>query len=107
MEQGDQLMPPLSNVASGRTPQCKARSKRNLRRCLNPCAYGMAVCRFHGARRKETIERGPTHPQYKHGNETQQARRRRVEAMTRIRFLTDLGVAAGFIGKRVPGRRPG
>jgi hypothetical protein len=99
-------MPPLPNVVSGRTPQCKARSKRSLRRCKNPCAFGMPVCRFHGARRPETIRRGHAHPQFRHGRETREARRRRVEAMTRLRYLTDLGVLGGFIKRRAPGRRP-
>jgi hypothetical protein len=99
-------MPPLPNITSGRTPQCKAQSKRSLLRCLNPCAFGMRVCRFHGGRRKETIRRGADHPAYVHGRETREARRRRVEAMTRLRYLTDLGVLGGFIKRRVPGRRP-
>ena len=99
-------MPPLPNVASGRTPQCRARSKRSLERCLNPAAYGMPVCRFHGARRPEAVLRGPRHPQYRHGRETLEARRSRVEAMARIRFLTDLGAAVGFLRTRISGRRP-
>lgn len=99
-------MPPLPNVASGRTPQCRARSKRSLRRCLNPAAYGMPVCRYHGARRPESVKRGPAHPAFVLGRETRDARRDRVEAMTRIRFLTDLGVAVGFLRTRISGRRP-
>ena len=66
----------------------------------------MPVCRFHGARRPETVLRGPSHPQYRHGQETLEARRNRVEAMTRIRLLADLGVLGGFLQRRVPGRRP-
>ena len=97
---------PLPNVASGHTPQCRARSKRSLSRCKNPTAHGMPVCRFHGARRPETVLRGPSHPQYRHGQETLEARRNRVEAMTRIRALADLGVAGGFLTKRISGRRP-
>ena len=100
-------MPPLPNIASGRTPQCKARSKRGLEQCKNPAAYGCKTCRFHGARRPDTVKRGAAHPQFRHGRETVEARQRRVEAMTRIRFLTDLGVAGGFIRTRLPGRWPG
>ncbi len=65
----------------------------------------MSVCRFHGARRPETIKRGPAHPQFRHGRETQEIRHRRVDAMSRIRLLADLGVAGGFIERRIPGRR--
>lgn len=97
---------PLPNVASGRTAQCTARSKRNKRRCLNPAAFGMPVCRFHGARRFASVKRGSDHPQYSHGRETVEARRRRVEAMSRIRDLVELGVHGGFIERRIPGRRP-
>lgn len=97
---------PLPNVVTGRTPQCRARSKRSLRRCLNPAAYGMPVCRFHGARRPETVKRGSDHPNFQHGRETIEARRRRVEAMSRLRLLADLGVAGGFLQRRIPGRRP-
>ena len=100
-------MPPLPNIASGRTPQCKARSKRSLRRCNNPAAYGCTTCRFHGARHPQTIKRGSDHPQYRHGRETLEARQRRVEGMTRIRRLVDLAVDAGFLKKRITGRRPG
>ena len=89
-----------------RLPTGLARSKRSLERCKNPAAYGMPVCRFHGARRPETVLRGPSHPQYRHGQETLEARRNRVEAMTRIRLLADLGVLGGFLQRRVPGRRP-
>lgn len=98
---------PLPNVASGQTPQCRARSKRSLSRCKNPAAYGMPVCRFHGARRPDAVLRGSRHPQYRHGQETLDAKHGRVEAMTRIRVLTDLGVLGGFLKRRIPGRRPG
>jgi len=100
------LVMPLPNVTSGRTAQCRARSKRSLRRCLNPAAFGMPVCRFHGARRPETIKRGADHPQFVHGRETVEARRRRAEAMSRLRFVSDLGVVGGFIQRRIRGLRP-
>ena len=46
-------------------------------------------------------------PPVPHGQETLEARRGRVEAMTRIRLLVDLGVLGGFIRTRISGRRPG
>ena len=99
---------PLPNVASGRTPQCKARSKRSLRRCQNPCAFGMPVCRFHGARRADTVKRGSDHPQYLHGRETQQRRQARREASIRLRNLEDLMRLFRFTtARRTPGRKPG
>ena len=95
---------PLPNVLTGHTPQCRARSKRSLSRCKNPAAFGCGTCRFHGARRPESVKRGPSHPQYRHGQETLDAKRGRVEAMTRIRVLVDLGVAGGFLKRRIPDR---
>ena len=97
----------LPNVLNGSARRCTARCKsRNLDQCRNPAAFGCGTCRVHGARRPESVKRGPSHPQYRHGRETLEARRSRVEAMTRIRVLTDLGVAGGFLTKRVSGRRP-
>ena len=99
---------PLPNVASGRTAQCRARSKRSLRRCLNPAAYGMSVCRFHGARRPQSIKRGAEHPRFRHGRETQQRRQARREASIRLRDLEALMHLYRFTTtKRTPGRKPG
>ena len=98
-------MPPLPNVATGRTPQCRARSKRSLEQCKNPAAYGCATCRFHGARRTNTIKRGLDHPQYRHGRDTLEAKKRRVSGMSRLRHLVDIAVTAGFIRTRIAGRR--
>ena len=99
---------PLPNVVSGRTAQCAARSKRSLRRCLNPAAFGCKTCRFHGARRPESVKRGSDHPQYKHGRETQQRRQTRQEASIRLRDLEELMYLCRFTtAKRTPGRKPG
>jgi hypothetical protein len=54
----------------------------------------------------DAVLRGTSHPQYRHGQETREARRSRVEAMTRIRALADLWVAGGFLTERISGRRP-
>ena len=97
---------PLPNIASGRTAQCAARSKRSLGRCRNPAAFGGKTCRIHGAKKLNAVIRGADHWNFKHGHETLEARRRRVESMSRLRFLVDLGVLGGFLKKRVPGRRP-
>jgi|694.fasta_scaffold65109_2 hypothetical protein len=98
----------LPNVLNGSVRRCTARCKsRNLDQCRNPAAFGCRTCRVHGARRPESVKRGPTHPQYRHGRETLEARQRRVEGMTRLRRLVDLGVAGGFIRTRITGRRPG
>ena len=88
-----------------RLPTGLARSKRSLERCKNPAAYGMPVCRFHGARRPDAVLRGPSHPLYRHGQETLEARRNRVEAMARIRAVVDLAVDHGILKRRMVGRK--
>jgi hypothetical protein len=98
----------LPNVLNGTARRCTARCKsRNLDQCRNPAAFGCSTCRVHGARRPESVKRGQAHPQFRHGRETLEARQRRVEGMTRLRRLVDLGVAGGFIRTRITGRRPG
>lgn len=44
---------------------------------MNPAAFGMGVCRYHGARRPDTVKRGVDHPRYRHGRETREAKARR------------------------------
>jgi hypothetical protein len=53
--------------------RCRAKAKATGRRCENPAAYGMPVCRFHGARKKSAIRSGPAHPNFKHGQRTLEA----------------------------------
>lgn len=54
---------------------------------MNPAVYGMPVCRYHGARRPETIRKGANHPQYKHGRETNELRADRRAGIARIEAL--------------------
>jgi len=70
---------PLPSIVSGKTKRCKAKCKARGDQCRNPAAYGMAVCRYHGARKTETIMRGANHPQYRHGQETILAKAERHE----------------------------
>lgn len=97
---------PLPSVRLYGAKQCHARSKRSGQQCKNPAAYGMPVCRYHGARASETILRGEDHPQYRHGHETLQMRQAHREAMGRLRTLVDLAVDHGILRRRVPGRKP-
>ena len=85
------------------TAKCKARQSR----CFNLAAYGMTVCKVHGARKKETILKGKDHPQYKHGKATQGARREYSQKMHDLRVLEDLGFKYGIMtGLRTVGRKP-
>lgn len=97
---------PLLNISTGRTPRCEALCKRRQARCWNPAAWGCRTCKYHGAKKPSAVIRGADHWNYKHGRETVAARRRRLEAVSRIRLLVELGVRGGFIQRRIPGRRP-
>jgi hypothetical protein len=96
---------PLPNITKHHAKQCSAQAKSSGCRCQNLAAFGMNVCRVHGARKATTIKRGIDHPNYQHGRETRQGRINRVKAMKRLRFLEEIGHIFGFIeGKRIPGR---
>ena len=61
----------------------------------------------HPARRPPSIRRGSDHPQYKHGECTQEAREAYSEASFLLRQIEDIGFRRGlFIGNRTPGRKP-
>ena len=90
--------------------RCQATSKQTKLQCGRAALPGKSKCRFHGG-----LSTGPKTAEGRrkcaavrtiHGDETYEARRGRVEAMTRIRLLADLGVLGGFLQRRVPGRRP-
>jgi hypothetical protein len=97
---------PLPNVLSGTSQRCKAESKRSQERCKNPAAYGMPVCRYHGARKPETIRRGANHPQYKHGRETLVAKAERSAMLSQLREIEAIMFATGIAkGARWRGRK--
>ncbi|MEN9832862.1 MAG: hypothetical protein RL753_16 [Bacteroidota bacterium] len=95
---------PLPSVQFHGAKRCHAKSKRSGLQCLNPAAYGMPVCRFHGARRPETILRGASHPLYVHGQETTEARTARREALVRIRNLMQVMYSLGIAHRHSPGK---
>jgi len=78
---------PLPSVRNGWTKQCEAVCRARGDRCRNPAAFGMRTCRYHGARRPETVRSGDQHPNYRHGWETQQSKKRRAEAFARLKLL--------------------
>lgn len=98
---------PLPAVQNHGAAQCRARSKRSGKQCLNPAAHGMKVCRMHGARRAHTTLRGENHPAYKHGRETSSMRLERAFASARLALLEEFGFALGMLsGSRTRGRKP-
>ena len=67
----------------------------------------MAVCRYHGARKPETIMRGANHPQHKHGQETLTAKAERGKRLAELREIEALMFALGMAtGPRWRGRYP-
>ena len=98
---------PLPNILSGKTKRCKAKCKARGDQCRNPAAYGMAVCRYHGARKPETIMRGANHPQHRHGRETLEAKAERSQQLSELRELEALSFALGIAtGPKWRGRKP-
>jgi hypothetical protein len=67
----------------------------------------MTICRYHGARKPETIKRGADHPQYRHGGETMEAKAERSKILAELREFEALSFEVGFAaGPRWRGRKP-
>ena len=66
----------------------------------------MPVCRYHGARRSETVKRGKAHPQFKSGDYSIAAKAAYRSASARLLELEAIGFAYGFmVGSKTRGRR--
>ena len=99
---------PLPSVRSGAAQQCHAKAKGTGLQCRNPAAYSMPVCRFHGARFPSNIKRGSDHPQWKHGQETLEAKAERSARLGELRAIEAKMVATlTLVGPRWRGRKPG
>ena len=94
---------PLPNILTGKAKRCRAKCKARGDRCRNPAAYKSSVCRNHGARRPETIMRGASHPQYRHGQETRDAKAERHEMAV---FFCGTENAMLAFGLMAPGSTP-
>lgn len=98
---------PLKVILTGTAKRCTAKCKARGDQCWNPAAFGMSVCRYHGARQACTIGRGANHPQYRHGEETLEAKAERSRRLAELRDLEALSFALGLArGSRWRGRRP-
>ena len=98
---------PLPNITSGKTKRCTAKSKRTKERCKNPAAWGCKTCRYHGARKPETVRKGANHTQYRHGGETLEAKAERSKKLAELRELEAALYTHGMIaGPRWRGRKP-
>ena len=83
---------PLPNL----NRQCSARARSTGNRCLNPAAFGCKTCRYHGARRRETVKVGKDHPNYRHGARTKKAIEQYRQKMLEIRVLRQMAREAGL-----------
>ncbi|NBX78798.1 MAG: hypothetical protein EBQ94_00185 [Flavobacteriales bacterium] len=98
---------PLPNIRNHQSLQCKAKAKHTGVQCQNPAAFGLTVCRFHGARRPASILRGANHPNFQHGQETLQAKAKRSAGLTKLRRIEELMLSTELFDlKRSPGRKP-
>lgn len=95
------------------TKQCTARAKRSGTRCRNPAVvtwgYPGTVCRMHGARRKSEVKRRQSHPCWKHGRETIEAKAERSRRLAELRELEALSFTLGLVPEGTPrwrGRKP-
>jgi hypothetical protein len=91
------IMMPLPNIANGTARQCAANNRKTGDRCLNPAAFGMNTCRYHGARKRNTLRHGAEHPQYRHGMETLDAKRHRCECFQKLKKYEIELKSAGLI----------
>lgn len=100
---------PLPTILKHGAAQCTAKAKHSRVQCKNPAvaSWGACVCRMHGARRPETIKRGPDHPNYHHGNDTLEAKADRSRRLAELRELEGgMAVLGVLTGPRWRGRKP-
>ena len=98
---------PLPCVTRFGAKQCHAKCKATQQQCRNPAAFNTSVCRYHGARRPESIKRGKTHPNYRHGGETIEAKAERSKKLGELRELENImHLLKMTTAARTRGRKP-
>lgn len=96
---------PLPSVLNG-AKKCQVLTKRTKQLCQNPSAYGCRACRMHGAHKSTNVLRGVDHPQYRHGNRTQESQVQNSEAISRVAMLEQIGWHLKmFTGTKTRGRK--
>ena len=89
---------PLPNVTNGTAKRCRARTKgRNLAPCLNLAAYGVPVCKVHGATKPKNRITGENHHRFKHGNDTKEVVVKRKKQLSTLRKIEDVLFLLGAI----------
>ena len=76
---------------------------------MNPAAFGMAVCRYHGARKPEKVRRGSAHWNYQGAGQTAPERQERHEMAVFFHEAESLMSRLGMLAPgstRTRGRKP-
>lgn len=95
---------PLPHIKKFCCAKCKATGDA----CQNPAAFGMRVCRYHGAKKPEAVRCGSAHGRYKTGVFTQSTKVAYRQSAVRLAELEVVAFQLGMMtGKRTPGRKPG
>ena len=98
---------PLPSISKYGAKQCIAKCKATQQKCRNPAAFLTTVCKYHGARRPESIKRGKDHPNYRHGEATLEAKAERSAASIEMRKLEAMMYILGMTdAPRWRGRKP-
>jgi len=69
----------------------------------------MTTCRYHGARKPDAIRKGANHPQYRHGQETLEAKAERSKVLAELREIEALSFVYGLVPAGTPrwrGKKP-
>ncbi len=86
--------------------QCSARNRTTGNRCKNPAAFNCSSCRYHGARRQNTIKTGKHHPNYLHGQRTKKSIEEYRTKMLELDEVENIARSVGVLaGPRRRGRR--
>ena len=80
--------------------RCTAKAKHTGEQCKNLKAYSTKVCRFHGAKKKESIIKGVDHHFYLHGRETRVIRTTRAFKLKSIKTY-------GLLLKKIDAQKKG
>ena len=93
---------PLPNL----NRRCTVLARSTGNQCLNPAAFGCKACKMHGGRRRETIRVDKHHPQFKHGERTQEAIEQFRSKMLELQNIETLARSVGvIIGPKTKGRK--
>ena len=90
---------PLPSVEKYGARRCHAKSKSTGKQCGNPACLDSkgGICRYHGYRSPESIKRGKDHPNFVHGERSQEGIQIHRETMQRIKLLTKLAKQLGMV----------